>query len=78
MPSYPRFRRAYRALVQTSEYCLYALLVIQPTIGFGAVLTRGRSFTLFWGQCHRWYRIILQLKRRYFPCIGSVHGRWVF
>ena len=40
----------HRALVQISEYCLYALLVIQPTIGFGAVLTRGRSFTLFWGH----------------------------
>jgi len=38
----------HRALVQISEYCLYALLIIQPTIGFAAVLTRGRSFTLFW------------------------------
>ncbi len=40
--------RIHRALVQINEYCLYALLVIQPTIGFSAVLTRGRSFTLFW------------------------------
>jgi cytochrome b561 len=38
----------HRTLVQISEYCLYALLVIQPTIGLSAVLTRGRSFTLFW------------------------------
>ena len=38
----------HRALVQISEYGLYALLVLQPTIGFSAVLTRGRSFTLFW------------------------------
>jgi cytochrome b561 len=40
----------HRTLVQISEYCLYALLVIQPTVGFSAVLTRGRSFTLFWGH----------------------------
>ena len=32
--------RIHRALVQISEYCLYALLIIQPTIGFGSVLTR--------------------------------------
>jgi len=38
----------HRTLVQISEYGLYALLVLQPTIGFSAVLTRGRSFTLFW------------------------------
>jgi len=40
----------HRTVVQISEYCLYALLVIQPTVGFGAVLTRERSFTLFWGH----------------------------
>ena len=42
--------RLHRTLVQVSEYCLYVLLVLQPTIGFGAMLTRGRSFTLFWGH----------------------------
>jgi len=42
--------QTHRSLVQTSEYCLYALLVVQPLTGFGAVLTRGRSFTLFWGH----------------------------
>ena len=49
LPPFPdNMTRIHRALVQISEYCLYALLIIQPTIGFGSVLTRGRSFTLFW------------------------------
>jgi cytochrome b561 len=51
LPPFPEdMTQFHRALVQISEYCLYALLVIQPTVGFGAVLTRGRSFTLFWGH----------------------------
>ena len=51
LPPFPDdMTRLHRALVQISEYCLYALLVIQPTVGFGAMLTRGRSFTLFWGH----------------------------
>src|SRR5215469_14970566 len=50
LPPFPDdMGQAHRSLAQTSEYCLYALLVIQPLTGFGAVLTRGRSFTLFWG-----------------------------
>ncbi len=51
LPPFPDdMTRLHRALVEISEYCLYALLVIQPTVGFGAMLTRGRSFTLFWGH----------------------------
>jgi cytochrome b561 len=51
LPPFPDdMTRLHRTLVQVSEYCLYALLVLQPTIGFGAMLTRGRSFTLFWGH----------------------------
>jgi cytochrome b561 len=51
LPPFPDdMTRAHRVLVQISEYCLYALLVLQPTVGFGAMLTRGRSFTLFWGH----------------------------
>jgi cytochrome b561 len=51
LPPFPDdMTQLHRALVQISEYCLYTLLVIQPTVGFGAVLTRGRSFTLFWGH----------------------------
>jgi cytochrome b561 len=51
LPPFPDdMTQIHRALVQISEYCLYALLVIQPTIGFSAMLTRGRSFTLFWGH----------------------------
>jgi cytochrome b561 len=49
LPPFPDdMTQLHRTLVQISEYCLYALLIIQPTIGFSAVLTRGRSFTLFW------------------------------
>jgi len=51
LPPFPdQMTQAHRSLVQISEYCLYALLVIQPLSGFGAVLTRGRSFSLFWGH----------------------------
>jgi cytochrome b561 len=51
LPPFPDdMSKLHRVFVQMSEYCLYALLVIQPTVGFGAVLTRGRSFTLFWGH----------------------------
>jgi cytochrome b561 len=51
LPPFPdHMGQAHRSLVQTSEHCLYALLVIQPLTGFSAVLTRGRSFTLFWGH----------------------------
>lgn len=51
LPPFPDdMAQLHRTLVQMSEYCLYALLVLQPTIGFSAMLTRGRSFTLFWGH----------------------------
>lgn len=51
LPPFPDdMSKLHRVFVQMSEYCLYALLVIQPTVGFSAVLTRGRSFTLFWGH----------------------------
>ena len=42
--------RLHRAFVQMSEYCLYALLLIQPTTGLIATITRGRSFVLFWWE----------------------------
>ena len=38
----------HRQLVQKSEYCLYAVLLIQPLSGLGATITRGRAFDLFW------------------------------
>jgi cytochrome b561 len=51
LPPFPdEMTQTHRTLVQTSEYCLYALLVIQPMTGFGAVITRGHTFTLFWGH----------------------------
>jgi superoxide oxidase len=51
LPPFPDDMTAiHRTIVQTSEYCLYALLAVQPITGFGAMLTRGRSFTLFWGH----------------------------
>ncbi len=50
LPPFPDdMTQLHRTLVQVSEYCLYVLLVLQPTVGFGAMLTRGHSFTLFWG-----------------------------
>jgi superoxide oxidase len=49
MPPFPAtMTTTHRAVVQFSEYGLYALLVIQPTTGFTATITRGRSFDLFW------------------------------
>ena len=39
LPPFPdQMTQAHRSLVQISEHCLYALLVIQPLTGFGAVL----------------------------------------
>jgi cytochrome b561 len=37
-----------RVLVKITEYCLYALLIVQPLTGFVATIARGRSFLLFW------------------------------
>src|SRR5215472_18069314 len=49
LPPFPDdMTRLNRALVQMSEYCLYALLLIQPITGLSATITRGRSFVLFW------------------------------
>ena len=49
LPPFPDdMTRINRALVQISEYCLYALLLIQPITGLSATITRGRSFVLFW------------------------------
>jgi superoxide oxidase len=49
LPPFPDdMTRLDRAFVQTSEYCLYVLLLIQPTTGLIATITRGRSFVLFW------------------------------
>jgi len=36
-----------RAIVQLSEYGLYALLLVQPSTGMGATLFSGRPFSLF-------------------------------
>ena len=37
----------HRAVVQLSEYALYALLLVQPVTGMAATLLRGRQFALF-------------------------------
>jgi cytochrome b561 len=51
LPPFPADMSAVRrTCVTIGEYCLYALLAIQPMTGFGASVTRGRSFTLFWGH----------------------------
>jgi cytochrome b561 len=47
----PPFRadmtKVYGAIVQWSEYVLYALLLVQPVTGLGATLFNGRPFALF-------------------------------
>ena len=49
LPPFPgHMTRIERTLVQTSEYCIYGLLFIQPITGLSATITRGRSFVLFW------------------------------
>jgi len=49
LPPFPgHMTRIERTLVQTSEYCIYGLLFIQPITGLSATITHGRSFVLFW------------------------------
>jgi cytochrome b561 len=49
LPPFPDdMPRKHRVLVQISEYCLYALLLIQPITGLSETITCGRSFVLFW------------------------------
>ena len=51
LPPFPaHMTNLHRTCVTIAEYFLYALLVVQPLTGFGASITRGRSFTLFWGH----------------------------
>jgi cytochrome b561 len=42
--------RIHRAIVQISEYGLYALLLIQPMTGLGDTIFRGRGFAIFLWQ----------------------------
>jgi cytochrome b561 len=51
LPPFPgSMTRIHRAIVQTSEYCLYALLLVQPLTGLGDTIFRGRSFAIFFWQ----------------------------
>jgi superoxide oxidase len=48
LPPFPSsMTKLHRAIVQGSEYCLYALLLIQPATGLGDTLFRGRQFDIF-------------------------------
>ncbi len=48
LPPFPSaMTRIHRAVVQGSEYCLYALLLVQPVTGLGDTLFRGRPFAIF-------------------------------
>jgi len=48
LPPFPRIMsKLHRAVVQASEYCLYALLLLQPATGLAATLFAGRPFALF-------------------------------
>jgi cytochrome b561 len=49
LPPFPdEMTDIHRVVVKISEYCLYALLIVQPLTGFVATIARGRSFLLFW------------------------------
>jgi cytochrome b561 len=48
LPPFPsNMTEIHRAVVKVSEYCLYALLLIQPATGLADTLFRGRQFALF-------------------------------
>jgi cytochrome b561 len=48
LPPFPRnMTKLHRAIIQLSEYGLYALLLVQPSTGMGATLFSGRPFALF-------------------------------
>lgn len=48
LPPFPaNMTKVHRAVVQLSEYGLYALLLVQPTTGLGATLFGGHPFALF-------------------------------
>jgi cytochrome b561 len=79
LPPFPDdMPRKHRLLVQISEYCLYALLLIQPITGLSATITRGRSFVLFWWHIpplmHHYPTLQAAL---FFWCIGSTQRLWV-
>jgi cytochrome b561 len=51
LPPFPgSMTKIHRAVVGVSEYCLYALLLIQPATGLAATLFRGRQFAIFLWQ----------------------------
>jgi cytochrome b561 len=48
LPPFPvHMRRLHRAIAKTSEYMLYALLLVQPLTGIGQTVLRGRGFDIF-------------------------------
>ena len=48
LPPFPsHMTNTHRAIVKGGEYCLYALLLIQPATGLAHTLFRGHQFTLF-------------------------------
>lgn len=48
LPPFPvRMRRAHRIMAKTSEYLLYALLLLQPMTGVAQTVLRGRNFKVF-------------------------------
>jgi cytochrome b561 len=48
LPPFPvDITKVHRAIVQMSEYILYALLLVQPATGLGMTLFNGRAFALF-------------------------------
>jgi superoxide oxidase len=55
LPPFPcNMTKLHRAVIQLSEYGLYALLLVQPATGTGAALFSGRPFALFVWQIRNW------------------------
>jgi cytochrome b561 len=48
LPPFPSgMKKIHRAIVQISEFGLYALLLVQPLTGLGDTIFRGRAFAIF-------------------------------
>jgi cytochrome b561 len=55
LPPFPsNMTKLHRAIVQSSEYGLYALLLVQPSTGMGATLLAGVHSLCSCGRFHNW------------------------
>jgi superoxide oxidase len=68
-PFPPTMSKAKQALAKSSEYSLYALLLIQPMTGLAQSLTRGRPFLLFGWQAP----VVMARDAGLTGLLGSIH-----